>query len=437
MSRKGQDSRYPVRDRRSPERYGHTVSSQTEISDEENTDLDTLRNTTPDFDISDTDKTEHSHKFTDENTLKEDTDTVPGVTDKTLASSDSVQSNTNIMSNQPGVSAVGTTWIKQAATNLTKFDGQEQSLDSWFKYAETVAWDPATDKVNDKIAIDAALAHIDYDIADNSAIFIAGDPATVACTNWEDFKKIFRTGVCERQLSDVFTLLGLWSEMRLGSSEKPTTWLHKMNQSTELFVKTLLNANFNDLPNQTFSARAVGELIKTSFILRELPIGTRQRLLNRQLSPATTTVQLKSYIVADGGWGSRSAVRGVQHSTSNAPLKGKDVLAVSKTTGKKGKSVKTIDQMICYTCGLTGHKGIDCPNAGVLQQYQSQKSPSASPSSVPSDKSSEVVNNAKKKYCPLHKSRKHDESECTVLAKKRQETVKALAQCAPPGITKS
>ena len=194
-------------------------------------------------------------------------------------------------------------WVKHTPSNLRRFDGKEENIEGWFALAEKQGRNPLTNQLDDQQTIDAALTHIDYNEPSNPAIFVSQNKTIKSCTSWAEFKRIFRQGICQRQLKDEFTLISQWADRRMSPSETPSEYLAACDAYTEMVAHSLSKSNFSDAPNKCFSADAVAEILKHAFVLRELSIPVRQRVLAQKVNNSTSTVELQSFIVEEGGWG--------------------------------------------------------------------------------------------------------------------------------------
>lgn len=99
-----------------------------------------------------------------------------------------------------------TQYIKQVPINFRKFDSKEESLSASFHQAEAISRHPVTNAAADDAVIQVAITNIDWFIPDNTAGWIVVEESVKECKDWEDFKKIFTEGICERAPRGVFFL---------------------------------------------------------------------------------------------------------------------------------------------------------------------------------------------------------------------------------------
>lgn len=194
--------------------------------------------------------------------------------------------------------------------------------------------------------------------------------------------------------------------------------------------KCLSKSSYGDLTRGNFSSNAVVELM-TSISIRDVPAHGRQKVVSEGLKPTYTTVELKSFITHEDGWG-HNAVRATSKNFSavistlpsrsktskNTPAPSDSGMdqSIMKEEGKRKGSKHPKRQKICFCCGYTEHVIGEHPCTDVHKAPQSTgQSTSANAAQDAKDQSTTATTSS---YCPLHKTIKHDTYGCTTLKKK-------------------
>ena len=248
-------------------------------------------------------------------------------------------------------------------------------------------------------------------------------------------------------------------------SETPSEFLAACDAYTEMVTHALSKSNFSDAPNNSFSPEAVAEILKHSFILRELAIPVRKRVLAKQFNNSTSTVELQAIIVEEGGWGLKGAVRKVsthscrsdcsgaanqpsiptnltQHdSGSNNACTNQSIVAA--TSGRQttregghdnsGAKSDPVSSVICYGCGEIGHIKSDCPDLEVIRRYKQAFGMGAVGGGNHSGaQPAQPRQDSQPKWCPYHRSASHSAAECNKVQKLRESTREARSYSSDP-----